>query len=44
MRPIYTSTTGAIIALVKDQDYPKEIDSYWTQENQIQIGKDSIYN
>lgn len=43
-RPIFVSQTGAIIALVKDQDYPKEIDSYWTQENLIQTGKDSILN
>ena len=43
-RNIYTSTTGTIIALVKDQDYPKEIDSYWTYNGDLKVLKESIMN
>lgn len=37
---VYISTTGSIIAVVKDQDYPKEIDSYWTYSNEIRIHRE----
>ena len=43
-RQIHISTTGSIVALVKDQDYPKEIDSYWNYNNEIKIYKDHIMN
>ena len=44
VRQIHISTTGSIIALVRDQNYPKEIDSYWTQNNDLKIHKAAILN
>ena len=44
LRNIHTSTTGNIIALVKDQDYPKEGDSYWTYNGDLKVQKESIMN
>ena len=44
VRSIHISTTGSIIAVVKDQGYPKEIDSYWTYKNDLKLHKDNILN
>ena len=34
-RPIFTCSSGKILALEHDQDYPNEIDSYWSNANEM---------
>ena len=41
-RPIYTSTTGKILAMELDQVFQKETDSYWTYGQELITGKEIL--
>ena len=41
-RPIYSSSTGSILSIEHDKDYPNECDSYWTNGGDLKIDKEVI--
>ena len=44
MRPrqVYQSSSGRILAMEHDKDYPNETESYWTNGNSLEIDKEVI--